>query len=121
LHALARQIAHGTMFRRQDSAGWKDAQSQQVRQMAGIGFVAAVLQTIIFLDRVGVGEENPVASSLQAIDQPVPVERRLDHHTRQRCLPRQEKDQNLRQVVGQSLLATTRSSSSVTVTALLFE
>ena len=46
--------------------------------MAGVGFVAAVLEAIVLLDRYGVGEVDRMARLDQAVDQPVPVERPIE-------------------------------------------
>ena len=90
--------------------------------MTRIGFVAAVLEPVVFLDRRGVGQMHLEPRRLQTIDQPVPVEGRFDHHARQLLPPRQQESQ--RSSPGRSgsrFSATTRSASSVTVTTLLFE
>lgn len=55
----------------------QDAQSQQVRQVLRIGLVAAVLQSLVLLDRSGIGQMHVEAGFLQAIDQPIPVVGRL--------------------------------------------
>ncbi|MNO03229.1 hypothetical protein D3C81_2238660 [compost metagenome] len=43
------------------------------------------------------------ACCLQPIDEPVPVERRLDHDTSELRLPWRQEGENLRQIVGQTL------------------
>jgi hypothetical protein len=103
LHAFPGQIAHGTLFRRQDGAGWQNSQSQQVRKVTGIGFVTAVFQSFVFLDRCGVGQMHFEPRRLQAINQPVPVEGRFDDNAGHLFPPGQEQSDDLRQVVGQSL------------------
>lgn len=71
--AFAQQIAHRALLARIDVAGGQNAQAQQVRQVAGIVKVAAVLQTIVLLDRCGVDQMHRKACGLEAVDQPVPV------------------------------------------------
>ena len=61
---LARQIGHGALLPRQDRARRQDAQSQQVGQMLRIRLVAAVLQSLVLLDRRRVGEMHVEASVL---------------------------------------------------------
>jgi hypothetical protein len=78
LHALARQIANGAVLPRQDRACRQDTQSQQVGQVLRIGLIAAVLQSLVLLDRSGIGQMHVEAGVLQAIDQPIPVVGRLE-------------------------------------------
>ena len=95
LHTLAGQVAHLTVLRRQDGAGRKDAQAQQVGQVARVGLVTAMLEPIVFLDRRGVGQMDHEAGARNA-----------------RIFARS---------FGNRFSATTRSVSSITLTTLLFE
>src|SRR6202022_2612329 len=92
------------MLSRQDRSRRQDAQSQQVRKVLRIGLVAAVLESVVLLDRSGVGEMHVHACVLQAIDQPIPIVGRLDHDTGQLVLPSSQKADDLRDVVWQALL-----------------
>lgn len=49
------------------------ASMQLVRQLPGIGLIAAVLEAVVFLDGAGVGQLHHKSGFLQAINQPVPV------------------------------------------------
>jgi len=93
------------VLRRQDGAGRKDAQAQQVGQVARVGLVTAVLEPIIFFYCGGVGQMDHEAGSLQAVDKPVPVVRGFDHDACQLGSPRGKERQNLCQVVRQSLFS----------------
>jgi hypothetical protein len=103
LHALSGQVAHRTLRRRQDGSRRQYPKSQQVGEVARIGFVAAVLESCVFLDRRGVGQMYLEARRLQAINQPVPVEGRFDDNAGHLFPPGHEQAKNLRQVVGQPL------------------
>ena len=83
LHAFPSQIAHRVLGAGHDMTFRQQAQSENVRQMAGIGFVAAMFEAIILLDRRRVCQMNGIVCVLQAIHQPVPVEGRLDDNTKQ--------------------------------------
>ena len=72
--------------------------------MLRIGLVAAVLQSFVLLDRSGIGQMHVEAGVLQAIDQPIPVVGRLDHHAGQLVLPSSKKADDLRDVVWQAFL-----------------
>ena len=104
LHALARQIAHDAMLPRQDRARRQDSQPQQVGQVLRIRLVAAVLETVVLLDRSSVCEMHVEASILQPVDQPIPVVGRLDHDAGQIVLPPSQKADDLRDVVRQAPL-----------------
>jgi hypothetical protein len=82
----------------------QDAQSQQARKVLRIGFVAAVLQSFVPLDRRRVGKMHVEADVLQSIDQPIPVVGRLDHHAGQFVLSPSQEVCDLHDVVGQALL-----------------
>ena len=117
-----RQIAHRALLRRQDGSGRQYPQSQQVGQVTRVGFVAAVLESFVLLDRRGVGQMHLEACRLQTIDQPVPVEGRFDHDAGQLVAPGQKQlQESSPSRWATRFSATTRSSSSVTVTTLLFE
>jgi len=62
---------------------WQQASSEYVRQMAGIGFVAAMFEAIVRFDRCRVRQMEGIARVLQAAHQPVPVEGRLDDNAKQ--------------------------------------
>src|SRR5437667_12501543 len=72
--------------------------------MLRIRLVAAVLETVVLLDRSSIGEMHVEAGILQTIDQPIPVVSRLDHDAGQVVLPSSQKADNLRDVVRQALL-----------------
>ena len=67
--------------------------------MLRICLVAAVLETVVLLDRSSIGEMHVEAGILQTIDQPIPVVSRLDHDAGQVVLPSSQKADNLRDVV----------------------
>ena len=67
--------------------------------MLRIRLVAAVLQSIVLLDRSRIGEMHVEASVLQAVDQPIPVEGRLDHDADQIVLPSSQKADDLHGLV----------------------
>ena len=73
-------------------------------QMLRIRLVAAMLETVVLLDRSSICEMHMEASVLQAIDQPIPVVSRLDHDAGQFVLPPSQKADDLRGVVRQALL-----------------
>jgi hypothetical protein len=78
---------------------------QQVRQLSGIGFVAAVLETVVLPDGASIGQLHDKPRLLQTIHQPVPVVGGLDDHPRQFLTPWFKKSDNLRQIVRQTLLS----------------
>jgi hypothetical protein len=82
------------VLRRQDGAGRKDAQAQQVGQIARVGLVAGVLEPVVFFDRRDVGQMYHEAGRLQAVDKPVPVVRGFDYDACQLGSPRGKERQN---------------------------
>ena len=79
-------------------------QAQQLGQVAGIGFIAAVLESGVVLDRRRVRKLNRIARFHQSIDQPVPVEGRLDHDPGEVVAKRLESLQYDHHVIGNALL-----------------
>jgi len=103
-HAFTGQVAHGTLLLWQDGAGRQYAQAQQMRQIAGVGFIPAMFDALVLLDRSGVGQLQRETHRLQTINQPVPVEGGLHHDCHQFIFPGHRHGQYFRHVVGQSLL-----------------
>ena len=121
LHAFAGKVSHLTVLDRQDGASGKNAQAQQVGEVTRVGLVTAVLQSIVFFDRCGVGQMDDKTSRLQTVDEPVPVVRGFDHDAGQIGLPWARNAIILARSFGSRFSATTRSVSSITLTTLLFE
>jgi len=82
-----------------------DTQAQQVRQMTGIGFVVTMFETSVLRHGRGVRQLHPIAMIHQAIDEPVPVVRRLDRDAGQVIAKGFDLPENRGQFVGQSSLA----------------
>lgn len=68
--------------------------------MAGVGFVAAVLEATVLRDRHGVGKVDRMARLDQTVHQPVPVEFRFHDDAKQILHIRAERIADVRQVVG---------------------
>jgi hypothetical protein len=79
LHPLSRQIAHRAVFGFQYGSCWQYSQSQQMGKVACIGFIAAVFETLVFLDRCRMGQVHRESRILESVDQPVPIESGFNH------------------------------------------
>ena len=100
LHAFSRQITNATLSLGHDMAFRQQAQSENVRQMTRIGFVAAMFEAIVLFDRRCVRQMNGITRVLQAVHQPVPIEGRFDDHAKQLGSIRTQRHAYFFQVVG---------------------
>lgn len=56
LHAPTGQVTYCTVGLRHDVTFGQQAQAKNMRQMTGVGFIAAILQAVVLLDRGGIGQ-----------------------------------------------------------------
>jgi hypothetical protein len=82
-HALSGQIAQSTPTLRIDISSRQYAEPHQVREPKGIMLVVGVLESVVLHYRSGVHQTHLVPRLHQPIDQPIPIEGRLDRHRNQ--------------------------------------
>lgn len=104
MEASAQEVAHRAALAWVDVTLGQDAQAQQMRQVARIGLVAAVLESGVLRHGRSIGQMYRVAVLFQAIDQPIPVVRRLHNDARHLVMVRLQFLEDRRQFIGQPAL-----------------
>jgi len=79
VETLSEQVPDGTLFFWIDIPFGKDLEPEKVGKPEGTLFVVLVLEALILLHGSGIGKMYGITGLLQSVDQPVPVERRMNY------------------------------------------